>query len=386
VVGLLVVIYAAFTSLGLPDSLLGSAWPVMFPELGVASGVAGIVSMITASFTTLSSLLSARLNRRFGTVSIVLVSVCLTALALAGFAVAPSFWVLCLLAVPLGAGAGSIDAALNNFVALHYAATHMNWLHACWGLGASIGPVIMGQYLAANLSWRGGYLTIAIIQGVLAVVVFATRHWWRRVPEPAVPEEDQKTEPLGLWHTAKLPKAKAAIGVFIAYCALEGSMMLWASTFLVHVRDFPTELAASFAAFYVLGITAGRILSGFAAIRFTPISLVWAGIALIIVGIALLLLPWTATAAASLLLMGIGSGPIYPNMIHETPRVFGAVHSPTMIGLQMAGANFGILVFPALFGALASLTGYAALPVYVVVILVAMALLILRVRSGMKQA
>jgi fucose permease len=250
----------------------------------------------------------------------------------------------------------------------------MNWLHACWGLGASIGPLIMGQYLAANASWRLGYATIAAIQGVLALVLLGTIGMWRVAVPHGQGDRSEQAAHSSLLRTLGLPRAKAAVVVFVAYCALEGSTMLWSSTFLVHVRGFPAGLAATFGALYVFGITAGRIISGFLALRIRPHRLVWLGIGSVLVGLAVLLLGWTATAAVGLILMGLGSGPIYPNMIHETPRLFGAESSQAMIGLEMAGANLGILVFPALFGGIAALFGYVILPIYLIVIVAILAL------------
>lgn len=363
---LLAIIYLAFISLGLPDALLGAAWPAMHASLGVDISWAGIVSMIISGGTILSSLLSGKLVRRMGTGAVTAVSVAMTAAALGGFARSGSFLQLCLWAVPYGLGAGSVDAVLNNYVALHYRSRHMSWLHCFWGLGATAGPYVMGLCLARGLGWGSGYGIIGLIQVVLAAGLFFSLPLWQGKSQTA----DSKTQALGLREVLSLPGAKAILTAFFCYCALESTAGLWASSFLVLHRGFTPEMAASRASLFYLGITLGRLLSGFITDRFGDTKMVRYGLAVIGLGAALLLLPIGAPAAlAGLLLVGLGCAPIYPSFIHQTPDNFGRAQSQSIMGVQMACAYVGSSLMPPLFGFLAPWLGMGFFPVFLLLFL-----------------
>lgn len=367
----LILIYLAFISLGLPDSLLGSAWPAMGPALGAPLSGAGAVSLIITCGTITSSLFSGRLIRKLGTGKLTCISVAMTAGALLGFSLAPSFGWLCLLAVPLGLGAGAVDAGLNQYVAVHYASRHMNWLHCCWGLGATTGPLILSACLSGGGGWRQGYLVISVIQWTLtAVLLFSLPQWKReRAAETAIQVDAGPVRPL------TLPGAKSALVCFLFYCAMESTTGLWGSSYLTGARGVPAERAAGWISLFYLGITAGRLLAGFATRRWNNKTLIRLGAALCGGGVLLLLLPlpvWTAPAAFALL--GLGCAPIYPAMLHETPNRFGETASQAMMGVQMACAYVGNLTVPPAFGLLAGWVGAGALPVCLLLVLVGLVL------------
>ena len=368
---LLLVIYLSFISLGLPDGLLGSAWPTMYGELGVPISYAGVISMIIAAGTTFSSLQSGRIARRFHAGLVAAVSTLLTAVALFGFSVSSAFWMLCLLAIPYGLGAGSVDASVNNFVALHYSGSHMNWLHCMWGVGAMTGPYIMGFVLSAGRHWSGGYRAVGSVQLILALVIFLSIPLWRRAGSSA--DAAQQTAALSLRQTTALPGAKAAMAVFFAYCALEQTAGLWASSYLALQRGVDSETAAFFGSLFFMGITAGRGLSGFLALKLNDRKMILLGFALTAFGIAALLLPGQLPALAGLVLIGLGCAPIYPSMMHATPHYFGTQNSQSMIGLQAASASAGVCLMPAAFGFIASRIGVALMPLYLLIMLAVMA-------------
>lgn len=360
---LLAVIYLSFISLGLPDSLLGSAWPVMHAELGVPVSWAGIVTMIISCGTIVSSLLSDRLTRRFGAGAVTAVSVSLTAAAMFGFSASRAFPLLCLWAVPYGLGAGAVDAALNNYVALHFASRHMNWLHCFWGVGAAISPYIMSSCLTGGRGWNTGYRTVGVIQAVLAAVLFLSLPLWKkRVPA----EPGEKSAPVGLRNALKIPGVPFVLVAFFAYCAVEQTAGLWASSYLVQSRGAEPSAAAGYASLYFLGITCGRFLIGFFADRLGDRLLIRAGILVTALGLILVALPVGSAGAAlaGLLIAGLGSAPIYPAVIHETPANFGRENSQAVIGIQMASAYLGTTFMPPLFGVLAAAAGIWIYPLY----------------------
>lgn len=369
---LLAIIYIAFISLGLPDSLVGAGWPVMHRDLGVPIAFAGIITMIIAGGTILSSLASERLTRRFGVGIVTAVSVGMTAAALVGFSFSDSFWMLCLWAIPYGLGAGAVDAALNNYVALHYAARHMNWLHACWGLGASISPFIMSFALAAGSGWPSAYLIIGLIQVALTFALLVSVPLWRRV-HPLVAETPETEETAGKG-VAHVPLAVALrirgvwliLTAFFAYCALESTAILWASTYLVTDRGVDAATAAAFASLFLLGVTAGRFLAGFFADRVGDRWMIRGGFLTVALGVALLALPveTTVLALAGLVIAGLGCAPIYPAIIHSTPVNFGRRNSQAIIGVQMAAAYTGSTLAPPLFGAISAWSGMWILPLF----------------------
>ena len=369
---LLAVIYLSFISLGLPDSLLGSAWPVMHAELGVPTSWAGIISVIISMGTVVSSLQSDRLTKRLGAGRVTAASVGLTAAALFGFSASGSFWGLCLWAIPYGLGAGSVDAALNNYVALHYASRHMSWLHCMWGLGAAIGPYIMGLALSGSAGWQMGYRYISLLQIVLTAVLAATLPLWR-VHQRAGGGEEQDARPLTLSQILRIPGAKEVMAAFFCYCALEQTAILWSSSYLHLHRGVPAETAAGYAGLFFLGITAGRALSGFLTMKLSDPQMIRLGQGIIALGVLVMLLPaHEYVALAGLVLVGLGCAPIYPCVIHSTPDHFGADKSQAVIGVQMASAYVGTCLMPPLFGLIASYVTPGLLPLYLLAILAVM--------------
>lgn len=372
---LLAIIYAAFISLGLPDSLVGAGWPVMQRDLGVPVGYAGIITAIISAGTIVSSLASERLTRRLGTGVVTAVSVALTAAALLGFSLSGSFWLLCLWAVPFGLGAGAVDAALNNYVALHYAARHMSWLHGCWGLGASISPFVMSWAIASGRGWSSAYLTIGLVQVALAAALLASIPLWGRVNAAPADGDHPDDAPASTGHVPlaralRVPGVPLVLVAFFAYCAVESTSILWASTYLVDVRDVEPATAAAFASLFLIGITAGRFLTGFVADRLGDRALIRWGFAAVLAGVALLAVPLEqdVLALAGLVLAGLGCAPVYPAIIHSTPANFGRHNSQAVIGIQMAAAYTGATLAPPVFGAVSTGTGLWVLPLFLAVI------------------
>ncbi|MCI8687578.1 MAG: MFS transporter [Lawsonibacter sp.] len=371
---LLGVIYLAFISLGLPDSLLGSAWPSMYGPLGVPMSFAGVISALISAGTIVSSLMSDRLTKRWGAGRVTAISVGLTAAALAGFSASASFWALCLWAVPYGLGAGSVDAALNNYVALHYASRHMSWLHCMWGLGATAGPYIMGCALTTGMGWQGGYRIISVLQVALTLILIASLPQWK-VRSGGAEEGDGSARPLTLGEIVRIPGAKAVMLTFFCYCALEQTAGLWASSYLVLQRGVTPERAASFSGLFFIGITAGRALNGFLTLKLNDRQLIRLGQAIIASGVLALLLPLgQGVSLAGLVLIGLGCAPIYPCVIHSTPDHFGAENSQAIIGVQMASAYLGVCLMPPLFGVLANHISTGLFPFFLLAVLLAMLL------------
>lgn len=357
---LLIVIYLAFISLGLPDSLLGSAWPAMYEGLRVPVDYAGLISMIVAAGTVVSSLFSGKVISRFGVPIVTTFSVLLTALALLGFSLSGEFLYLCLLAIPLGLGAGSVDSALNNYVALHFEAKHMNWLHSFWGVGAAIGPIIMAGHFAKGDSWSSGYGTVAWIQLGLVVILVLSLPLWAKNKESEQSEEPSTSE--GFFSLiGRVEGLKQALLVFFLYCTIEATFGLWGASFLVFERGFEVDQAARLTSLYYLGITLGRFLSGFLTVHFSNRQLVFLGQGVIGIGLIFLFLPNSYTLIVGFLLVGLGCAPIFPSLLHETPVNFGSKNSQTIMGMQMASAYVGITLMPFLFGKLAFFTGHGFL-------------------------
>ncbi|WP_418792659.1 MFS transporter [Paenibacillus polysaccharolyticus] len=375
----LLIIYLAFISLGLPDSLLGSAWPVIWPEIGSSVGAAGLVSMIVAAGTIVSSLASGWMIRKLGTGNITLLSCLLTAVSLLGFSMAPSLVWFIMLAIPLGLGAGAVDAALNHYVAEHYGAHHMNWLHCFWGVGATTGPFIMAASIAGQHSWRGGYAAVAAIQFSLVIVLLLTLPLWKRVAatrqtpnlldSKAVDEADETL-------TTKLLNIKGVkptLFAFLFYCGVEMTVGLWGASYLVGTRNVSAEVAAGWVSLYYAGITFGRLITGFITLKVSNLLLIRYGQWTTIIGGIVLLLPLpSGFAAGGLVLIGLGLAPIYPGLLHETPTRFGKGSAARLMGYQMAVAYTGTTLLPPLFGLLASKAGTASFPIVVLVLLVLM--------------
>ena len=332
----------------------------MFEDLAVPLDYAGFLSMIVAAGTVVSSLVSGKIIHRFGVAAVTTVSVLMTALALMGYSYSHHFGYLCLLAIPLGLGAGSVDSALNNYVALHYQARHMNWLHSFWGVGAAIGPIIMAGHLAKGESWSQGYHTVAWIQLALVLILLASLPLWIRGKTETTDHAAQKSP--GIFALiGTLPGLKQALAVFFCYCTIEATFGLWGASYLVFERGLEADQAARLVSLYFLGITLGRFLSGFLTSHFSNRQLVYLGQGVIGLGILTLFLPFSATILPGFLLIGLGCAPIFPSLLHETPVNFGEQHSQSIMGMQMASAYVGITLMPFLFGKIASFTGHGFL-------------------------
>lgn len=378
---LLAIIYMAFISLGLPDALLGVTWPIMQTTWQLPVDAIGLVSMTVIGFSIISSFLSGRIINRFGTGVVTFISCGLTASALLGIAYAPSFIWLILLAVPLGFGSGSVDAALNNYVALHFKAHHMNWLHSFWGVGATLGPVIMASYIGRTGLWHGGYRTVATIQLSLMVILFFALPLWRKhksIHLPKIGESDinnidvkttdkveEKNYPKKdkLWRIKGLPYALLTI---LMYCAIEHGVGLWGSTFLVNVKEISTKTAASWIGLYYGGITIGRFISGFIAFKLNNKQLMRLGMFSAFIGSTILVIgPSEKFMLYGLIILGMGLAPIFPSMIHETPSRFGRHNSQRIIGMQMGFAYIGSAFLSPLWGTFFKSTSIGLFPVLI---------------------
>lgn len=361
---LLVIIYIAFISLGLPDSLLGSCWPVVHIEMNVPTSYMGIVSMTIAIGTVVSSLLSDKLTTKFGTKIVTVVSVFLTTIALFGFSLSSQFWMLILFAIPYGLGAGAIDAALNNYVAIHYKAKHMSWLHCFWGVGTIVSPFIMG-FALKNMTWNAGYRIVGIIQLIITIFLLCTLKVWNVNSNVA----SEETKHIGLFKALKLRGVIFLLIGFFAYSALEATSMQWASTYFVEVKEIEAGDAANFAALFYIGITLGRFLSGFITDKLGDKKMIILGTSILTIGIVLLLLPINSyyVAISAFVIIGLGCAPIYPCIIHSTPLNFGKENSGAIIGIQMASAYLGTSLMPPLFGLIGGKIGYKIFPIYILI-------------------
>ncbi|HFI0463585.1 TPA: sugar MFS transporter [Streptococcus suis] len=373
---LLVIIYLAFISLGLPDALLGAAWPTMQGQLGVDYAYAGYLSIISSAGTILSSIFSDRLTRRFGVGKVTAFSVLMTAIALIGFARSNHYLHLALWAIPYGMGAGSVDVGLNNYVAVHYKSHHMSWLHFMWGIGASIGPWLMGLVLTNQLGWPMGYWWVAFIQFGLTGLLFVTLPLWHKVDalkggDSAAPIE---SGPLTFKKVASLAQVKDVWLTFFAYSAFEVTAALWASSYFVLAKGLTDSQAASFAGLFYLGITLGRGVAGFMTFRYSDKSMIRLGLTIIALGIISLALPIAGANHAILgfVLMGLGCAPIYPSVLHMIPGHFGRDKSQAIIGYQMAFSYSGSLLMPSLFGWLMGRLSVQLLPYYLALFLILM--------------
>lgn len=362
---LLVIIYLAFISLGLPDSLLGSGWPVMQQALAVPLSYAGVLTMIISGGTIVSSLFADRLIRKFGTGNVTTFSVALTAVALMGFSFADSFWVLCVWSVPYGLGAGAVDAALNNYVALHYSSRHMSWLHASWGVGVTISPNIMGFCLARQYGWEMGYRNVAILQIILVLILIVTLPLWKRQKNSGGTEEVTPNV-LTLSRAFKIKGVPYVMIAFFGFCALEATAGLWASSYMVGFRGIDVETAARFAALFYLGETVGRFFNGFVSDYFGDRVMIRMGIIVMIIGIIMVALPVDieAVALCGLVVIGLGAAPVYPCIIHSTPVNFGKENSQSLVGIQMASAYIGSTFMPPVFGLAAQYIDIGFYPLY----------------------
>lgn len=369
---LLMLIYLAFVSLGLPDSLLGSAWPVIHNAFDVPLSYAGIVTMIISFGTICSSLLSERLTKKLGVRIVTVSSVFLTALALYGFSTAGAFWMLCLWAVPYGLGAGAIDAALNNYVALHYSSKHMSWLHCFWGLGTIISPYVMSYALTTSV-WQNGYRIVSLVQTAIAVILLATLSVWK-VNSAGEQQSAEEAHVIGIRGVFRIRGVPQLLCGFFSYCALESTLILWASSYLVGAKGIGTERAAAFASLFCIGITTGRFLAGFVTEKLGDFRLIQIGAGVLLLGCISMLLPVPGDTLplAGLVVMGIGCAPVYPSIIHATPSNFGKENSQAIIGIQMASAYFGSTFMPPVFGLIANHISVGLMPVYVLLFVILM--------------
>ena len=369
---LLVIIYLSFISLGLPDGLLGAGWPSMYRSLNVPLSYAAIISVIISAGTIISSLMSHRLTNRFGTAKVTAFSVAATALALVGFSLSDSFWLLCLIAIPYGLGAGSVDASLNNYVAVHFESRHMSWLHCFWGVGATIGPSTMGIMLTNGFGWRPGFGTVGALQIMLTVLLFASLPLW----DKGGSSNSSVGKSLSLKEIISIKGVKEVLICFFSYCALEQTAMLWGASYLSLVKGLSAEAAASFASAFFIGLTGGRAICGFITMKLSDRQMIRLGSAVIALGCITMLLPLgTFAALAGLLLIGLGCAPIYPCIIHSTPFYFGSENSQAIIGVQMASAYCGTLMAPPVFGFIAENISTGLMPVFIFAFLILMAVM-----------
>ena len=388
---LLAVIYLAFISLGLPDSLLGSVWPTIYQEFNVPVSYAGAIFMIISAGTIFSSLQSDRLTKLLGTGKVTAFSVLMTAVALWGFSISSSYWMLVLWAIPYGLGAGSVDASLNNYVALHYKSHHMSWLHCMWGVGASIGPYIMSFALLNGQTWNMGYRYISLIQVVLTIIIMLSLPLWKKRPviddvDGVQESENKKDKALTLKEIVNIPGAKQVMLMFFCYCALEQTTGLWASSYLVLQHGFELEIAASYASLFFIGITVGRAVSGFITMKLNDKQMIYLGQVIILIGIILMCLPFGhQVALVGLVTIGLGCAPIYPCIIHSTPTNFGADKSQAVIGVQMASAYVGNLLMPPLFGIIANHISVRLFPVYLLLILIVMVVMHIKLNKSVSK-
>lgn len=369
---LLIIIYIAFISLGLPDTIMGSAWPMIYQDLQVPVSYAGVFTMIVSGGTILSSFFSEKLIRILGTGKITAISVAMTAVALIGICFAPSYLWICLLGIPMGLGAGSVDSALNNFVALHYEARHMNWLHGFWGVGATTGPMIMSLFLTTENGWRRGYGTIGMMQAGLVICLVLSLPLWKKTETKQ--EKAKEAEPdTKIAALLNLRGAKPALFSFLCYCAVEATTGLWGSTYLVMYKHISAETAARWVATYYLGITIGRFLTGFISIYLDNKKMIRMGQVIIAIGAISMILPFSVYfQMLGLILIGLGCAPIYPAMLHETPVRFGTERSQGIMGIQMAVAYVGSTFMPPLFGLIANITGFVVLPLFLMIFTILM--------------
>ena len=394
---LLLVIYAAFIGLGIPDSLFGTAWPAIHEELNVMVSLAGCVSVLISGGTIVSSLLSSKLIGRFGTGRVTAVSTSLTAAALLGFSLSENLPQIMLAAIPLGLGAGAVDTALNHYVALYYKAKHMNFLHCFYGIGVSLSPYLMSYALSGNTAagwadWRSGYRMVFQIQLVIALITILALPLWKRAGheapvsgKPGEPDASGKDcyalrdgslpdrESSGRIRVWKIPGVRVVWLVFIGSCALEYTCGSWGSTFLVQVKEMSAGAAAEIVTLYYAGMAAGRFLSGLLSAKLSGWRLIRIGQGIILIALLLLILPLPAAAAGiGMFCVGLGNGPIFPNLLHLTPVHFGKERSGDVMGTQMAASYLGIMLMPPIFGLLAQNIGAELFPYYLLALLALM--------------
>lgn len=382
---LLIVIYIAFISLGLPDSLFGCAWPVMQLDFGVPISYAGAITMTIAFGTVVSSLLSDRLTKKFGTDKVTVFSVFLTVVALFGFSLSNAYAQLFIWAVPYGLGAGAIDAALNNYVAVNYASKYMNWLHCFWGVGAMISPYIMGHFLSENDNWHKGYSSVGIIQAVILVILIVSLPLWKKAKTPQETTREKERKPLRLKDVLGISGVKLVFLGMFAYCSVEATAFIWTGSYFVNAKNLSPDTAARYAAMFYIGITVGRLLCGFVSDKLGDFKVIGIGIVFISAGVILLFAAKSnAVGVVGILTAGLGCAPIYPALIHITPTAFGEEKSQSIVGLQMASAYIGTTFMPPVFGLMANNISIKLFPVFlgVFTLFTAAAVIMLSKRVG----
>lgn len=380
---LIAIIYLAFISLGLPDSLLGAAWPTLHVAFGVPISYMGIISIIISAGTVISSLLSERLTARFGTRTITTVSVLLTSVALFGFSLSGKFYQLCLFAIPYGIGAGAIDASLNNYVALHYTSKHMSWLHCFWGVGTIVSPYVM-SYALIHSGWQTGYRTVSLIQLCIFIVLLFALPLWKINSGSESGEPNESAKPLGVMGTLKIPGVPYLLIGFLAYCAAESTTMLWASSYLEEAMSLSKDEAAALGSLFFIGMTVGRFLAGFITERLGDGKMIRLGTVIALIGVGLITVQINLMAIVGFILIGLGCAPIYPSIIHSTPSNFGEKNSAAIIGIQMASAYTGSLLAPPLFGIIAEGTSLRIMPIYLLAFFILMIVMIRKTERAVK--
>jgi len=379
---LLIIIFIAFIMLGLPNSALGSAWPVMYESFNVNLASAGIISLILSGSTVLASLYCDRAVIKFGFAKVTLWSLIAMTLSSLGFSIATNFIVLCVLAVPMGLGMGLIDASLNNAVALHFKARHMNWLHGFWGVGAFLSPIIMAYFLTSHSSWQFAYRFIGFVTLVFVAIFILTIRVWKFAPHIKETGENSTALNMPKLELLKISGVKQSLLIFFAYCAIEATVGLWATSYFVQIRNIAEDTAALWLSLYFFGIMSGRFLAGFISNYLSNIQLIKLGTSLIGIGILFFILPLPTTfLLPGLFLIGLGCAPIFPSLVHETPKKFGAIYSQSIIGLQMAFAYLGSMLMPPLFGILALFSSNSLFPLFLTIFLIIMALMIIALTS-----
>ncbi len=365
---LLIVIYVAFIALGIPDSLFGTAWPAIYGEFHLPISYSNFVTIICSCGGLVSGAFSARLINRFGTKWVTAVSVALTAVTLLGCAVAPNFVWFCLLMIPLGIGGGAVDSALNNYVALHFSARHMSFLHCFYGVGITVSPALLSLAITSGGGWRGGYLLATIIQSGITLLTFLSIPLWGKIKwgNSEEPEEEDKGITLSLKEQLRLPGLVGVLGVFIFSCSLEVICGGWGSTYLVEFHGETVDAAARLLLFYYVGMTLGRFLSGVLSKRLREWQLIYTGLSVVGVGVVLVFLGiWSPVlTGVALFFVGMGNGPMYPNFMHLTPQNFGREYSQSAMSAQVTAAYTGIMLTPIIFGTLAQWVGTHIFPYF----------------------
>lgn len=383
---LLIIIYIAFIGLGIPDSLFGTAWPAIYSEFELPISFGSFVTIIISCGTVLSSVISSKIISRLGTNKVSAYSTLLTALALLGFSFAPNLWVMCFWAIILGIGAGAIDVALNNYVAIHYSATHMSFLHCFYGVGVSVSPYILSLVIAGNFGWRGGYRIAFAIQLIITLLLFLSLPLWRKAHGGENESEENTHKDLSFGSVLKIPGVKMMCSLFIASCAIECTCGGWGSTFLVEYKHLPAEKAAQIIMIYYIGMTLGRFLSGVLAAKLHSWKIIKLG--QIVLGLALLLLILPGgvyLCVLGMFLIGLGNGPLFPNFNYLTPENFGSDISQSVIGIQMASAYIGIMLAPTLCGLLGQVFGMVIFPYYLIVFYAIMIPVTIRIKTVLKR-